>query len=321
MKTNCSRNWIILLLLCSCVMTGWSQGTTKKHVTISTRYAGEYIDANSTQGPAPGDIAMQILLQDNGISARVVTDKNFYDLSGDRYFLTDTSEEVNVDLAVLSGSSGSGDVPDVKELFNKGIAILMGEHVCLAQEDKPGSIKMYKGTADAHKDFLNNEIRKIKIVNKDHPITRGIKTDADGWVQVFRDPFPNEGLFKDWVKTDPKDTVANEGLYQNRLALGLKTAAAPGTVILAEIPAELAPAPDVVVCLAVLDKGTKLADDTVSKSRLIHWMTNEEGSGGPHRNFLALNAVGRTLFVRSCQWAMGLEPSAEITDFSLYEKE
>ena len=47
-------------------------------------------------------------------------------------------------------------------------------------------------------------------------------------------------------------------------------------------------------------------------------MTNEEGSGGPHRNFLALNAVGRQLFVRAAKWAMGLDAEAPVSDFSLY---
>lgn len=321
MKSSYFRSMAILLLLCLCITTGWSQGTSGKHVSISTRYAGEYLDDSTTQGPAPGDIAMQILLQDNGISARVVPDKTFYDLAADTYVLTTTGEDRNIDMAILSGSSGSGDVPDVAPLFAKGIPIMMGEHVCLAEEVKPGSIKMYMGTSEAHKDLLSNDLRKVKLVNKDHPITKGIKTDAEGWVQIFRDPFPNEGFFKAWEATTPKDNVALEGLYQNRVALGLKTAAAEGTVILAEIPAELAPAEDMVSCFAVLDKGAKLADGTVSKSRLVHWMTNEEGSGGPHRNFLALNAVGRTLFVRACQWAMGMEPTAQVADFSLYENE
>lgn len=314
---------VILIALVCLIMSGvgtvWGQGTVGKHVTITTRYAGEYLDDSTTQGIAPGDVAMQILLQDNGVSARVVPDKTFYDLFGDLWIDTDTGEEFPVDLAILSGSSGSGDVPSVSTLFEKGIGIMMGEHVCIAQEDKPGSIKMYEGTSEAHKDLRTSDIRKIKIVNKEHPITQGIETDADGFIQVFHDPYPNEGVFTGWFNSSPKQIVAKDGLYENRLTLGAKSLAAPGTVILAEIPVEFAPSEDMVVCLAVLDKGSKLADGTVSTSRLVQWITNEEGSGGPHRNFLALNAVGRTLFVRACRWAMGLENVTAVVNSSLYE--
>lgn len=317
------RKPLVAFVLMGLMLSGaglvWGQGTTGKHVSITTRYAGEYTADGNTQGPAPGDIAMQILLQDNGFSARVVPDQSFYDLLSDLWIDTDTGEEHAVDLAILSGSSGSGDVPSTQTLFDKGIGIMMGEHVCLAQEDKPGSIKMYEGTSAAHKDLRNFDIRKIQIVNKDHPITKGIETDADGFVQVFRDPYPAEGVFSAWFNTSPKQIVAKDGLYENRVALGLETAAAPGTVILAKIPVEFAPSEGMVVCLAVVDKGGKLADGTASPSRLVHWISNEEGSGGPHRNFLALNSVGRTLFVRACRWAAGLENVTEVVNSSLYE--
>ena len=292
-----------------------------KHVTISTRYAGEYslnIDSN-TQGPAPGDVAMQILLQDNGFSARVVPDTLFYETFGDSFANTETGDEVNVDLVILSGSSGSSDVPDVAPLFEKGIPIMMGEHVCLAERtDRPGSIKMYMGN-DSHTDLRTSDIRMIKIVNKEHPITQGIETDADGWVQVFRDPYPNEGVFEGWVGTEPGQIVAMGGLYENRVCLGQVSLKADGTEILAEIDPALASSPDMVACLAVLDQGAALADGTASNSRLVHWITNEEGSGGPHRNFLALNKTGRELFVRACRWAMGLDPHVEVVNFSLYD--
>ncbi len=312
---------LVIGILAIQVGMSWAQGTTGKHVSISTRWAGEYSEEANTQGPAPGDIAMQILLQDNGISARVIPDKYFLDLAGDYWIDTDTNEEHPVDMAILSGSSGSGDVPAVSTLFEKGTAIMMGEHVCLAEEDKPGSIKMYVGTSEAHKDLRTNEIRKVKIVNKDHPITQGIATDADGMVQVFHDPYTNEGLFTAWFNSSPKQIIAKDGLYENRIALASSALAAPGTVILAEIPVEFAPDgnADMVVCLAVLDKGSKLSNGTTSNSRLVHWMTNEEGSGGPHRNFLALNSVGRTLFIRACRWALGMDDVTAVVNSSLYE--
>lgn len=195
----------------------------------------------------------------------------------------------------------------------------MGEHVCLAEEARRGSIKMYRGTGTGHGEARTNQIRSIKIVKKDHPITQGIPTDAEGWVQVFRDPFPNEGVFNGWIPSDPAQIIPNEGLYENRIALGSRTEAAPGVVILAEIPVEFAPNEQMVVCLAVVDKGGELADGTNSNSRLVHWMTNEEGSGGPHRNFLALNEIGRSLFIRACRWALELEDVTGVVNSSLYD--
>jgi len=310
--------WIFVVVLVA--SSGWSQEPLK-HVSITTRVAGEYsdnIDGN-TQGIAPGDVAMQILLQDNGYSARVIPDALFYDAFGNSYVNTDTGDEIDVDLVILSGSSSSSAVPDVSPLFDKGIAMMMGEHVCLAErEDRPGSISMYIGN-DSHTDLRTTDIRRIRIVDKNHPITKGIETDAEGYVQVFRDPTPSEGVFDGWLNTEPEKIVPMTGLYENRVCLGQLSLKAPGTVILAEIDPAEAPDPDMVVCLAVLDKGALLADDTPSNSRLVHWITNEEGSGGPHRNFLALNRTGRELFVRASRWAMGIEVDTAINDFSIYE--
>lgn len=322
MNQKYAQGVVVIAMLSLVALPGWTQGTTGKHVTITTRAAGEYaldFTAN-TQGVAPGDIAMQILLQDNGFSARVVPDKSFYDPSvlGDVWDDVDTGEAHKVDLAILSGSSGSSDVPDVQPLFQQAIPIMMGEHVCLAEEAKPGSIKMYKGAGTGHGELENSDIRKIQIVNKDHPITQGIATDAEGFVQVFRDPYPAEGLFTGWFNSVPKQIIARDGLYENRLALGPVADKADGTVILAEIPVEFAPAEGMMVCLAVVEKGGILADGTAAPARMVHWMTNEEGSGGPHRNFLALNETGRTLFIRACRWAMGMQDVSAVVNSSLY---
>ncbi|HPP00341.1 MAG TPA: hypothetical protein PLX83_07055 [bacterium] len=322
MTRKATQGILIIFVLALMASSGWTQGTTGKHVTITTRAASEFaLDfAANTQGAAPGDIAMQILLQDNGISARVVPDKSFYDpaVLGDIWEDMDTGETHTVDLVILSGSSGSSDVPDVQPLFQQEIPIMMGEHVCLAEEGRPGSIKMYQGTSTGHGELRNNEIRQIKIVNKEHPITQGIATDAEGFVQVFRDPYPSEGLFTGWFNTVPKQIIARDGLYENRLALGSVTDKAAGTVILAEIPIEYAPSESMRACLAVIEKGALLADGTPAPARMVHWMSNEEGSGGPHRNFLALNATGRTLFIRACRWAMGMEDVTAVVNSSLY---
>ena len=53
MKRNLVNAAIVGLLLC-CAGTIWAQGTAEKHVTISTRWRGEYSEDANTQGPAPG---------------------------------------------------------------------------------------------------------------------------------------------------------------------------------------------------------------------------------------------------------------------------
>lgn len=309
----------VITMMCFNAVLVYAQ-ESPKHVTITTRAAGEFsanINAN-TQGPAEGDVAMQILLHNNGISSRIVPDQLFYDVFGDSYTLNDTGVIKPVDLVILSGSSGSTDVPDVLPLFDAGTAIMMGEHVCLASRtDRQGSFKMYK--ASGHGELRNFDIRRIRIVNKNHPITQGIETDAEGYVQVFRDPDPTEGVWEGWQATTPANTVAISGLYENRLALGQRSLIADGGVILAEIDPAFAPNPDLIVCLAVLDKGGVLGDGTVSNSRIVHWMSNEEGSGGPHRNFLALNKTGRELFVRAARWALDLPVDTAVNDFGLFE--
>lgn len=83
MRTISIQIFIPIGMACLMSEIGSTQGFVGKHVTISTRAAGEYTAPGNTQGPAPGDIAMQILLQDNGISARVVPDQLFYDVLGD----------------------------------------------------------------------------------------------------------------------------------------------------------------------------------------------------------------------------------------------
>jgi len=323
------------LLIMGIALTGAAQDYPLR-ASISTKMGGdqvEYPPGNIRlfpQGPSVEDVAMAILLQDNGVRARVIGDKAFADDFG-HLTINDNIEnnEAPVDLVILSGSSGSGDVPNTQPMFDLGIPMMCGEHVCLAQEDKPAKMKMYIGGGTAHTDWRNTRLRKIRIMDKNHPITKGIETDADGWVQIFRDAYPNEGYFREpdeagtiveWL--EPNKLVAATGLYDLRVALGSVNLKADGTQILGEVSEdELIAAgkdPDLRSVFAVVDKGGVLADGTKSPCRLVHWIINGEGSGGPGRNFLALNAVGRQLFIRACFWAMGKEIPSNIADFSLY---
>jgi len=63
-------------------------------------------------------------------------------------------------------------------------------------------------------------------------------------------------------------------------------------------------------CFAVAEEGGFLANGEQATARMVHMFTNENGSGGSRRVFLALTEWGRLLFVRAAKWAMGeeLEP-------------
>lgn len=61
------------------------------------------------------------------------------------------------------------------------------------------------------------------------------------------------------------------------------------------------------VCFAVVEVEGMLANGLTAEARMVHIFTNEQGSGGSRRVFLALTGWGRLLFVRAAKWAMGEE--------------
>jgi hypothetical protein len=66
----------------------------------------------------------------------------------------------------------------------------------------------------------------------------------------------------------------------------------------------------------VIDVGGKLATPEPQETttvRMVHWLVNEDGSGGARRMFNALTDTGRLIFVRTVKWALGetLEPVSE----------
>jgi hypothetical protein len=73
-------------------------------------------------------------------------------------------------------------------------------------------------------------------------------------------------------------------------------------------------------CFATADVGAQLADytttdpdhpwsiafgDNKAHQRLVHWLINEQGSGGSRRCFNSLTDIGRVIFIRTVKWALG----------------
>ena len=57
-------------------------------------------------------------------------------------------------------------------------------------------------------------------------------------------------------------------------------------------------------CLAVVETGGALANESAASARLVHFFANENGPGS-RRVFLALTDIAQTIFVRAVRWAMG----------------
>jgi hypothetical protein len=81
----------------------------------------------------PGDVAMVSVLSDNGYSCRLVLDRLLggagpgFGLVGAEVFLTPVNPEMEVKLAIMSGSGASADTSPPPP----GVPVMMGEHVCL----------------------------------------------------------------------------------------------------------------------------------------------------------------------------------------------
>ena len=110
-------------------------------ILISTRKAQDLtygVDAYDQKGPgqvSQGDVAMQELLGDNGYSGRLVMDAQLGDTAVNDSYLNPADTNFAPVLIVVSGSSGSADVP---RTLDKGVPVMMGEHSCLV-EDIPGT--------------------------------------------------------------------------------------------------------------------------------------------------------------------------------------
>lgn len=273
-------------------------------ILISSRNAGLLAVPNS-EGPAVGDVAMAALLGNAGYRTKVVADTLLTDEIG---LLVGPP---TAEMVVLSGSSGSANVLAVPD----NIPVMMGEHVTLQNSDRVGYIPFY--TKNDFSDDANvwpddaSKTVYIKIVNTTHPITQGIQTDANGLVQILRDPYPTEDSYSkpptgSWYKNYefgwPQEPIANK---------------ASGLTVLA-----VSPMNEAMAVFAVFDVGDTMADGTTATARYVHMFINEQGSNGTRRRFNSLNETGRLLFVRAAQWAMG-DPlsdwgATEVENWDLY---
>lgn len=273
-------------------------------ILISSRRTGLEAIPNN-EGPAVGDVSMAALLGNAGYRTKVVADS----FLGDEFSLLVTPP--TAEMVVLSGSSGSSDVQAVP----LGLPVMMGEHVTLQNPARAGYIPFYSensGSDDAN--VFPDDASKtvyIKIVNTTHPITQGIQTDANGMVQILRDPYPTEDSY----------SVPSSGTWRKNYEFGWPqepiSAKAPGLTILAVSAID-----ENFAVFAVFDKGNIMANGSAASARYVHMFINEQGSNGTRRRFNALNETGRLLWLRAAQWAMGdplSEPGAsEVENWNIY---
>ncbi|MBM3832623.1 MAG: hypothetical protein FJ403_05000 [Verrucomicrobia bacterium] len=158
---------------------------------------------------------------------------------------------------------------------------MMGEHVTLGNNaGRAGSIFMYNGTqsTDPNEAGSPPATKYMKVIAPDHPIMAGIPLDAQGRVKIFREPYPDEERF---VPTGGKKN------FEYRWCTQAKADAATGVTVLGVLDGA-----EERTCLAVVDKGGMLASGQAAGARMVHMFTNENGSGGSRRVFLALTELG-----------------------------
>jgi len=191
---------------------------------------------------------------------------------------------------IMSGSGASADTPPPPP----GIPLMMGEHVCLGNNaGRVGSIYMYNGTSSSDPNEGNGATKYMKVIAPDHPILKGIPLDDQGRIKIFREQYPEEEL---------NVPVGGKKNFEYRWCTQLAADAAPATTVLGVLDGTEERA-----CFAVAEAGGLLANSELATARLVHMFTNEQGSGGSRRVFLALTSWGRVLFVRAAKWAMGEE--------------
>lgn len=257
--------------------------------TLSSEHTSE------EKGPGlttPGDVAMAVALGDHGYSCRLLLDALLNPNAGfdPAAYLNPVDPNMKIDLVIFSGSSSSADVPPPPP----GVPVMMGEHVTLGNRaDRPGSIYLYNGqnSSDPNESSSPAATKYMKVVAPDHPILKGIPLDAQGRVKVFREPYPGEEAH---VPTGGKRN------FEYRWCTQAVADAAAGTTVLGVLDGA-----DDRACFAVADQGGLLANGEAAGARLVHLFINENGSGGSRRVFLALTPLGRVLFVRAAQWALG----------------
>ncbi len=306
-------------------------GQTNGTILISTR-KGQDLSYSSTdftdqRGPgqaSQGDVAMAQLLGDNGYSSRIIVDAALNTALGGNPtpFLTPGNPDFNANLVILSGSSGSADVPG---MTNNGIPIMIGEHSCIGDRPLVCSCLMYTNgtqsanitdtTSYANVTDTNSVIigtnggpggQYMKVLQPTHPIMQGIPLDALGRVKIFRDKYPEENAHV---------PLAGKANYQYSWTVIPDTNAAAGTTIIGILDPNTTfyangnwdathPKSGQRAVLAVNDIGGILGDGSANTVRLAHWLVCEDGSSGVRRMFNALTDIGRVIFMRTVKWSL-----------------
>jgi len=311
-----------------------SAGTTNV-VIITTRKNQDLTwgaaDSGNSAGPgqtSPGDVEMGAVLAHYGYASRLLIDAElnpvqanpFTGLPGDpNFYLFPGNPDFNATLVINSGSSGSSDIGAPN---TNGIPIIMGEHSCISDVVRAAHNDIYLYSGTGSNDTKNDEVAEggtnqyMKVLLPNHPIMQGIPLDAQGMVKIFRDPYPGEGGIAGGSGPVGDNTPpGGKRNYEYAWVTINASQAAAGTQVIGV----LAGYPER-ACFATADIGAQLADytttdpehpwsvqfgDNKAHQRLVHWMVNEQGSGGSRRCFNALTDIGRVIFIRTVKWALG----------------
>ena len=287
-----------------------SMAATNGVILITTRKGQDLTygttDAYDQKGPgqvSQGDAAMQELLGNNGYSCRLIMDAQLGDASVSDNYLAPADPNFAPVLIIVSGSSGSADVP---RTLDKGLPVMMGEHSCLGDRANlaaTSDLFMYSGgtTSGNITDTAappGGQYMKVTQEGKNHPILQGIPLDSQDRIKIFRDPYPDENAHV---------PLAGKKNYQySWTAIDAAGAAGTGTTVLGLLDSNTNKA-----VFGVNDIGGLLAFDSnlgyagTNTVRLVHWIVNEDGSGGARRMFNALTEAGRLIFLRTVKWALG----------------
>lgn len=294
-------------------------------------------DADDAKGPgvtSPGDAAMGELLGDYGYTVRILPEEVLHYQNNNGTAALDWLGGLNNPLAYYQGGcgpssgtsnvlwsamlvimSGSGSSADMAPPNTNGIPIITGENAVLGDSTAgvPASHSelFFYGTGNATKNTSNKTSPSVDglymtVVDTNHPIMKGIPVDAQGRVQIFRAPYPEEALYN-----TPGGKPNYEISWTCSDCSPGKSIPAPGLQILGRLSSNTNQ-----VVFAVIDAGGGLADTstdaaspwfnyTTAPARMVHFFVNEDGSGGIRRAFNALTDIGRVIFVRTCKWAMG----------------
>jgi hypothetical protein len=336
-----------------------SNGTiiTNGTIIVATRAAGDGhfflqssssatcdMDDNRGSGCSPGDVAMCELLQDNGYSTKLLTDKalswaaypvaagvpcqdvrgndnnpqNYYDGHTGPAISQAYNELLSAMLVVISGSGSSSDAIQPN---TNGVPIVIGESAIIGASDTGvpaghGEHFLYSNKNSGNVTTLGGDYQYMKVLLPNHPIMQGIPltgsaTDTNrAYVKFIRDPYPNENAH---CLIPPNGTGGLPNYQVSTTYADIsagKSVPAPGLQIIGVLAANTNYA-----IFAVMERGGVLADTTQDSlspwfnytnapARMVHFFVNEQGSGNARRCFNALSVWGRILFTRCCQWAM-----------------